>query len=92
MAYYTVTVEACSLEPGKMGDTLETVFTSRHRSPAEAGRRLASIIANRTPFARSVRRSVHAGRDGAVAGRYIVVTPEGHRWSLRQLRDWLITA
>lgn len=88
---YTVTVEVYSLETGEIGKTLGTAFTSRHRSPAAAGRLLASIIANRTRFAESVQRSVRAGRSGAVAGRFFVETPEGHRWSLRQLRDWLAT-
>lgn len=86
---YIVTVEVYSLETGEIGKTLGTVFTSRHRSPAAAGRVLASIIANRTHFAKGVQRRIRAGRTVVCAGRYFVETPEGHRWSLRQLRDWL---
>lgn len=67
---YTVTVSAYRLAPRvDATDTVE-VYSSRHRSPHAAGRRLASIIAGESAVARTVRSAIP--RD--YAGRYLIAT------------------
>lgn len=85
-APYTVTVEVYSLETGEIGKTLGTVFTSRHVSPVEAGKRLASIIRGKSKLAKSVARGLRAGREGVVAGRYFVRDGLGDAYPLNTHR------
>lgn len=85
-APYIVTVEVYSLETGEIGRTLGTVFTSRHTSAIEAGKRLASIIRGKTKLAKSVARGLYAGRTGAVAGRYFVRDGLGNPYPLNTHR------
>jgi hypothetical protein len=61
------------------------VYRSAHRSPYAAARRLATIIADRSDLARSVRRSIQSGR----AGMYAIVDATGQRYALNTFRGQL---
>ena len=86
-APYTVTVSAYRIAPRvDLADTVP-VWTSRHRSPRAAARRLAQLIADRTALARTVRRLIP--RD--YAGRYQITTADGAAHALTPFRAMLQT-
>lgn len=58
------------------------VYSSRHRSPYAAARRLASIIAGRSAVAREVARGIPAD----YAGKYMILAPSGTGFALRPFR------
>ena len=66
-ARHVVTVDAYSLEPGRVGDYERTIYESSHASPRAAARRLAELINGRTARAKQVRRDLDAR-----GGRYTV--------------------
>jgi hypothetical protein len=65
-------------------DTRDTaqIYSSFHRSPHAAGRRLASIIREKTNLARDVRRCMP--RD--YAGKYMIETGSGTKYALNDFR------
>lgn len=76
---YSVTVDAYSLEPGRVGDYERTIYESRHKSPRAAARRLAELINGRTARARALKPAL-AGRGGrfTVDGLSLVTFRERH--------------
>ncbi len=56
MKPFEVRICAYSLAPGGVGNNRVTVYSSRHKSPRAASRKLAEIINRKTPFARDVLR------------------------------------
>jgi len=63
-----VRIESYSLETGRIGETVATVYESSHRSPRAAARRLGEMINGKTSRAAKVRKAIGAG----LAGRYMV--------------------
>jgi hypothetical protein len=61
---YVVTIESYSLNPDNVGADVRPVYTSTHKSPAAAARRLASLICGRTDLAKSVRAGIGLRRGG----------------------------
>jgi hypothetical protein len=82
---FTVQVHSYSLAAHRVGTDLQLVWEHSHRSPRAAARTLASVIANRTEFAREVQAKVGTGR----GGRFTIVTPEGSEWALTPFRTTL---
>jgi hypothetical protein len=65
-APYVVTVEAYSLEPGRVGEYERTIYESSHKSPRAAARRLAELINGRTARAQALKPAL-----GGRGGRYL---------------------
>lgn len=86
MTAYYVIVDAYRLAPRvESHGPFPLVYSSTHRSPRAAARRLASIIAGRSSVARQVARSMP--RDHA--GRYYVSAETGQSWALTPFRKHL---
>lgn len=79
---YIVEITGYRIAPRVNICDLVPVYTSRHRSPYAAARRLASIIAGRSAVAREVKRGIPAD----YAGKYMVISPSGTGFALRRFR------
>lgn len=77
---YRVTVESYSLEPGRVGQTVATLYESTHRTPQAAARRLANLIRGRTGAGAALRVPMGLG------GRYTVIDPERGAMALTPFR------
>jgi hypothetical protein len=79
---FTVIVRAYRLSPYVDVRDRVAVFHSRHRSPTAAARRLASIINEKIPLAKDVRRALPRG----YAGRYLITDGSGEEFALNPFR------
>lgn len=80
---FTVRVHEYSLGSNLAALDEMQVYSSRHRSPQAAYRRLAQIIASRTVLARQVEASIARGK----AGKYVIETGDGTRYPLKAFND-----
>ena len=79
---FTVHVHTYQLSPTVDPTVSGEVYSSVHRSPHAAARKLASLITERTAFAKTVRRSIPRGQ----SGRYLIET-DGKLFSLADFRS-----
>ena len=78
---FTVRVQTYQLSPVVDLTISGEVYSSVHRSPHAAARRLATLITERTTFAKTIRRSIPRGH----SGRYLIET-DGRLFSLVDFR------
>ena len=79
---FTVQITEYRIAPAVDVNDFAAIYQSRHRSPQAAARRLASIIAGRSPLAKQVRACI--SRD--FAGRFLIVDGAGTRRALNPFR------
>lgn len=85
---FTVRISTYSTAPNRVGDPLGQIYSSRHRSPSAAGRRLASIITGKSVLARQCRACITPGQ----AGRYLIETGDGSRFALKPFRKMFVAS
>jgi hypothetical protein len=81
-ALFTVTISAYRIAPRVDSADTVAVYSSPHRSPHAAARKLASIIAGRSRLSRQVRDAIPCD----YAGKYMIRTPSGSAFALRPFR------
>lgn len=81
---FKVVISHYPLSPEVRPNQLRTVYVSRHKSPFEAARRLATIIAGRSTCAKAIAKAIPRGN----GGRYVIVGAHDIAYSLNQFRDY----
>lgn len=87
MTEYSVIVDAYRIAPRVEYGPFTLAYSSTHRSPRAAARRLASIITGKSAVAREVKKAIPKDH----AGRFYISAETGQSWALNPFRDYLAT-